>query len=833
VQLWERFVAWTPLVAKLSASPVGSALLRFASLGELLDLARRFRPGTQIPEPGLEPPDLSHLAGASSRASARNRDRIEHFIAEFLRAWSEPDGFVRLPRLTKGSVHEFLQPRFRPLLHWLEEASAWFAHQLSEAFRQECLTGGKLTYADQIDLCFELLQNPRIADEVRCRQPTVILDEAQDTDLRMFRILTEITRPPGSVWGNWPGAGQPPLPGSFSLVGDPRQTIYEGNGLETFNELAAQFREQNGGQLIEFTTTYRCSREVVRQINSLFGNTQVGLVAFGSLTARTDAENGFVGCLPVRSGSDEEDKLKAECQTLAAWLAGDSLAKSGVPLDAQIAVLAPRHAWLEMLGDALRDQRVAFSFYRPKIRRSSLPAFSWPIALAYTVLRPWDRFERIGVWREVFGIADTELEKPAEQRSPELVAAEKTLTEFQAGLQTRPPITNLDFLDRILTHFQVSHRLAALGESRRGLAQLRAEAVMADQDQLDVFAWLDRLLTTLGEPGQPAEQTFQRLELITCHSAKGLEWDVVIPLGLFRAQEQRNQRYPRVLSEEVSRVVWSNLSPNAYPGDSDELERIRRLFYVTLTRARIGLVLPVPEDMEEHKAENTFANVIPGDLRALPEMGERLKEWRKTKGEVSALEPISFGPTGEAMPRPSPRLVRPHALADDSAVLPVHFGEAAGIYAYGSWWHEWAEHFPWLGDDTARQEYVRQTNVSPDFKERAEREIQLFFASSELREIRENGRLFLSEYPFSWARNELEWLEGVIDLLVVGADNDLWLVDWKTNQAAANESRAAFRTRLREKYEPQLTTYAEAIQAFAAEHRICRAIYSTALGGFV
>jgi ATP-dependent helicase/nuclease subunit A len=406
------------------------------------------------------------------------------------------------------------------------------------------------------------------------------------------------------------------------------------------------------------------------------------------------------------------------------------------------------------------------------------------------------------------------------------------LNAFQAGLQTRPPVTNLDLLDRLLIHFQVSHRLAALGESRRGLAQLRAEAITADQDKLDVFAWLDRLLTTLSEPGQPAEQTFQRLELITCHSAKGLEWDVVIPLGLFRAQEQRNQRYPRALSEEVSRVVWSNLSPHAYPDDSDELERIRRLFYVTLTRARIGLVLPVPEDHEERKPENTFADVIPGNLRATPEMGEHPIETWKSKMVVSGPEPVSFERTGEHALRPSPRLVRPHALADDSAVLPVHFGEAAGIYAYGSWWHEWAEHFPWLGDDAVRREYVRQTNASPDFKERADREIQLFLASSELREIRENGRLFLSEYPFSWARNELEWLEGVIDLLVVGRDNDLWLIDWKTNQAAGNESTAAFRAHLREKYEPQLSTYAEAIQALAAERRIRRAIYSTFLGGF-
>ncbi|MBV8968376.1 MAG: UvrD-helicase domain-containing protein, partial [Verrucomicrobia bacterium] len=833
-QLWERFAAQTPLLAELTATPVGSALLRFASLADLLDLAGRFRPGTEIPEPGPEPPDLSHLAGASGRASARNRDRIEHFISEFLRAWSEPGGFVRLPRPIKSSkAHEFLRPGFRPLLHWLEEASAWFAHQLSAAFRQACLIRGKLTYADQIDLCFDLLRTPRVADEVRRRQPTVILDEAQDTDLRMFRILIEITRPLGSEWGAWPGTGQPPLPGGFSMVGDPRQTIYEGHGLETFNELAAQFRERNGGALVEFTTTYRCSHEVVRQINSLFGDTQVGLVPFGSLAARVTAENGFVWRLPVRSGSDEEDKLKAECQTLATWLAADGLTKIAVPADGRVAVLAPRHAWLEMLGDALRDQRIPFSFYRPKIRRSSLPAFSWPIALVYTVLRPWDRFERIGVLREVFGIPDTALQKVGEQRSPDLVAAEESLNGFQEGLQIRPPVTNLDLLDRLLIHFQVSHRLAALGESRRGLAQLRAEAVIADQDRLDIFAWLDRLLTTLSEPGQPAEQTFQRLELITCHSAKGLEWDVVIPLGLFRAQEQRNQRYPRVLSEEVSRVVWSNLSPHAYPDDSDELERIRRLFYVTLTRARIGLVLPVPEGHDERKPENTFADAIPGKLRAIPELGERPTETWNSKGVVSGPEPVSFERTGEHPVRPSPRLVRPHALADDSTILPVHFGEPAGIYAYGSWWHEWAEHFPWLGDDAVQQEYVRQTNVSPDFKERAEREIQLFLASSELGAIRENGQLFLSEYPFSWARNELEWLEGVIDLLVVGKDHELWLVDWKTNQATSNEGTAAFRTRLREKYEPQLATYAEAIQSLAAERRIRRAIYSTALGGFV
>src|SRR5260370_25622621 len=110
-----------------------------------------------------------------------------------------------------------------PVIEWLEKAAEWFADQLARSFRQRCRQEGAFTYADQIDACIELLEQPDLLDEVRPRELIVIVDEAQDTDPRMFQVFAEVTRPPVESVGRSQGSGHPPVPGRLRILGEPRQ----------------------------------------------------------------------------------------------------------------------------------------------------------------------------------------------------------------------------------------------------------------------------------------------------------------------------------------------------------------------------------------------------------------------------------------------------------------------------------------------------------------------------------------------------------------------------------------------------------------------------------
>ena len=89
----------------------------------------------------------------------------------------------------------------------------------------------------------------------------------------------------------------------------------------------------------------------------------------------------------------------------------------------------------------------------------------------------------------------------------------------------------LYFLERLLERFQLRDRLIALGESTGGLDQLRWEAAKADERGLGLEEWLEELLILLQDSAEPSKTPSKGVELITIHSAKGLEWDWVIPIG--------------------------------------------------------------------------------------------------------------------------------------------------------------------------------------------------------------------------------------------------------------------------------------------------------------
>lgn len=111
----------------------------------------------------------------------------------------------------------------------------------------------------------------------------------------------------------------------------------------------------------------------------------------------------------------------------------------------------------------------------------------------------------------------------------------------------------------------------------------------------------------------------------------------------------------------------------------------------------------------------------------------------------------------------------------------------------------------------------------------------LRFADSDTcQKIRVEGLRFLAEVPFARAiaGEPPIWMEGVLDLLVLRADESTWIVDWKTDRRQEGESDEALLERLKATYAAQLAAYADAIESLGREVTR-RTIYSTALGSAI
>jgi ATP-dependent helicase/nuclease subunit A len=847
--LWETFVTDSRELSELLQHPVTRSLLRVCTLSDLLYIAKRFRPSMPRNEPAkrMPIPDGARTRAAilKNRKSEDVKKRAVASLDAFVATMSADAGFSLLPVCdsTQGKLIEAFKHDMAALIKWLQEAAEWFADRLARGFRNRCLQEGILSFNNQIDVCLELIQQSDILDQLRGREFIVIVDEAQDTDSRMFQIFVELTRQPNERFGSWPDAGKPPIPGRFCLVGDPRQTIFERGSTSRFAKLCKYFGDGDGGELLRFNVTYRCAETVARRINELFASHEIEEVPLDDLAAQAGAPQGSVGRLLFNPGQpidseDEIEPLLVECDAVAQWLARVGPGGLGVGSWSDLAIIAPRHDWLIIAGDALKKYRVPFSFFRPKVSRSGIAAFAWPVSLIYTLINPWDKFERYGVLREIFGVADTDLLRAAKGISdpgPVYREAENLLNESRKLGQESGSL--LYFVDRLLERVRLMERLVAVGEPTVGLDQLRWEAGRADERGLSLEQFLDELLVWLQDSAEPSKAPVKGVELITIFSAKGLEWDWVIPIGLRKKFSSPNQPYPRVQNLEINQVVWSNVSERATRDEEAEKANIKRLLYVMLTRAKRGIVVPTPDgdDYRPGRQGTAFNEVVPDgmelpavdDVLVQPEdRGDQLPAEIETPGARLACE--------ADVKIPEPRiLVRPFELADDSPVLHLQFAEAAGTYDYGRWWHTWIEMFPWQQDSEQWEEYARRAEPPAAYDERARKEIAALLGNQQLRDFCADAAWFQAEFPFSWPKTTVEWYEGVVDLMIARPDSRVVVIDWKTNQAAESETPDAFADRLRQTYLPQLQSYRSALEATGKTGPVQVAIYSTVLGRFV
>jgi ATP-dependent helicase/nuclease subunit A len=852
-QMWQQYVSNPEFSRRFAEDPLVKEVLRFCTWQEILDLASRIsQPNHRKPASSSPPvPDLTLVRDCPvPTQTVPNKNLLLKDLERFVANLSTEESALEIP--STGSkfqgLGDALQVALGPLIIWLEEASLAVSSAVAAEFKQNCLRQGILTFDDQIALCRELMTNPEVLDRLRKRGYSVILDEAQDTGELMFEILVEITRPVGEVAGSWPGDRSGPRAGRFCLVGDPRQTIYERAALGFYRSLNEAFRHGDSGELLAFQYTKRCSAAVVQTVNRTFRDVEIteNEIRYDDLFAEPDTGEGYTGKLQA-PGMDPELKqveqiFTEECRILSEWIDEKGKVGLGIQTWDQVAVIAPRHEWLTICADQLHRRGLRFVYQNRKIPWRAVPAFTWPVALLYTLANPWDRFERLGVLREIFAVADTALAAWTHDPcsvTPELEEAEKILAELSSGLSDGESTTLGRLVDRIIFECRLETRLKIVGVNPSDLATIRLLAFEADLQGLRLSGWIEELLALLDENADIQIPSADAIELITSHSAKGLEWDIVIPIGFGRRiYTGRDTAYPQLVEQDSrQRVIWNAGSPSANPNQMNDRAikaGHRRLLYVTLTRARQILLLPA---VEYKDTTDSFREASGFDLTEIAAVETPLQlAPRMTETRCEQLDlPIDRTDFALAARRSLevPDLIRPHALARDDEMPESQFTEEPGTYHYGRWWHLWIERFPWQATRQKQEEYSLSIESNLPFADRARRETAIFLCSPEIGELMSAGEWFRSEVSFSFPPSDRQWVEGVIDLVVGTRSKELWIIDWKTNQKQGRETDAVFAADLREKYLPQLESYRSIIEEGFKNPVARLLIYSTVLGRFV
>ena len=901
--LWEEFLEQDSMqFTSLEAAQV-DAFLRHTPLETVFDLARelglhaarRFvgrSVAPQPPEPSAEALSRILTASTNSPKGAAALKHNQETAVEWRRRFREEKNYLPLPKPEgkAAGIDELFADYFAPVKSWLAAAGATLAGELALRYRAWRFDRGVQTYADQVEAALAVLQDAGLLEKIRAEGWRVILDEAQDTDPQQFAVLVEIARPPGAELGAWPNEaarGDGPRAGHFCMVGDGQQAIYGSRAdIRNFQKHLEAFRRGDGGELLTFGVTFRAPLRVIELLNATlpaaFGAGRahnLGLppvegapaplrqVRYEALLAGPQNVAGAAGVLPLVAVAGEggvKEKLAAEVRQIAVFLKAHGAAGVGAGHWGEVCLLAPRNDWLMTARKELEKAGLKVALQMRKNRNGDNPAYAWVCGLFAALGDPDNLFEWTGVLREVFAVSDAQIaEQLRAEKKFHWAEPERHPEPMRGALAVLKPFVERvdaegDPLEKFATDLAAACGLAERarlidpsGALNGELERLLAEAAELGLEGAGPRAWLRELLAKLDDGRPTGKPSDDALNLLTAHSAKGLEWPVVIPLGLWRKIGKPPETGLRLVADAsgAPQVYFDGASLPDAAKDARERERLRelvRLLYVTLTRPRRALVLPWGAEFSVAGA-GSFAELwgaSPGDIAVWTPPADLAPAFSAGTMAEEKIEVAAAAVDASAFPAGPTRLL-PHQLAqhvdlprtarhESASDEPVSSRGREDPIDYGVWWHETVEFVEWRADDQAVEQHLAESLAKAQrlgFDERGARELALLKGSPLWRELRDPRWHVLAELSVTAPLRAEAWVDGVIDLVAHdAATGELLVIDWKTNRHLSGESVEALLARLLAEYRPQLEAYGACLAQFFPGQSIRLGVYASGAG---
>src|SRR5574341_1418281 len=462
--------------------------------------------------------------------------------------------------------------------------------ELYAAYDEQCQREGVVDFAELLLRSHELLKNNEILREHYAeRFRHILVDEFQDTNRLQYRWLKVLAGRGSSVFA----------------VGDDDQSIYSFRGANVAN-LGEFEREFSRGHVIRLEQNYRSQSNILDAANALIAHNRKRL-GKNLWTAAGQGE-------PLRVYEAQTDGYEAN------WLTEEvqSLHRDGTRLS-QMAVLYRSNAQSRVLEHALFSQGVSYRVYGG-LRFFERAEIKHALAYLRLVATPEDdnSFLRVANFppRGIGARTIEQLQDAAKQARVSLyrvaegskAAAFKTLIDqMRAETQGLPlhemvevVIAKSGLIEHYKTGREGADRIENLAELVNAAAAFTEEERLAESGEVvdPLTAFLTHAALEAGE--HQAGEGEEALQMMTVHSAKGLEFDAVFITGL------EEGLFPH--RESVA--------------ERDGLEEERRLAYVAITRARHRLYLSHAQTRMLHG--QTRYNI---PSRFLEEIPQQLMKW--------------------------------------------------------------------------------------------------------------------------------------------------------------------------------------------------------------
>ncbi|TLX51469.1 DNA helicase II [Pseudoalteromonas ruthenica] len=476
------------------------------------------------------------------------------------------------------------------------------------AYQEACDRAGLVDFAEILLRCYEVLQqNPTLLRHYQQRFAHILVDEFQDTNTIQYRWLALI-------------AGDT---NSMMIVGDDDQSIYGWRGARVEN--IKRFLDDFDAETIRLEQNYRSTATILKAANSLIENNAERM----GKNLWTDGNQGEP--ISIYAAFNELDEARFIVGKIKTWMdAGNALTDT--------AILYRNNAQSRVLEEALLQEGLKYRIYggmrffeRQEIKdalcylrlvsnRQDDAAFERVINTptrgigdkTLSHIRDCARAESLPLWYAAKAILEQKhlsgRAATAVNRFIELVeGVEQRIAELTLAEQAKYTIENTG----LMAMYQ-----AEKGEKGRARVENLEELINAcEQYELPVDEEFSSPLqgflayTSLEAGEGQAEEHEDAVQMMTLHSAKGLEFPLVFMIGVEEGM------FPSQQSQE----------------ESGRLEEERRLCYVGMTRAMDKLYITHAESRRLYGQEKYHS-----PSRFLREMPEDCVEEIRVKTKISA-----------------------------------------------------------------------------------------------------------------------------------------------------------------------------------------------------
>jgi len=510
------------------------------------------------------------LKGYTASFSIYSGDEQLQLVAEALAAVTEtPPRAIEADevlRLISRAKSRMLTPRL--MARFAADPLDRFIAACYRRYQRALEQANALDFDDLILNTYRLLSDdPDLLATYQQRWRHVLVDEYQDTDPSQHALIELLTRPTAQ------------RPRSLFVVGDAMQSIYGFRNADhsIISRFATDFPE---AQVIELTTNYRSRQPILDAAYAIIRHSR----SVAPMELRAAAQVSSERCVLISEAKDSRDEAEQVARMIA------DLQRQGRQLR-EIAVLYRTRHMSRPFEQAFRHARI------PYLVRGGVSFFDRAVvrdALAYLrcIANPADHLSLTRIAnvpaRGLGGQALATIAAYATSQSLSLSAAlghasvipglspraVEGARRLFALLQrwwrlaesTMPP-------DHLLADvLEQSGYMAALAErfDAEELAEARAhlqELIRAAEEHTELRSFLQEVALLTNADDEDDER--DRVQLLTIHAAKGLEWPFVFVVGM----EEGTLPHERSI------------------GDPAALEEERRLCYVALTRAAERLYL--------------------------------------------------------------------------------------------------------------------------------------------------------------------------------------------------------------------------------------------------